>query len=32
MSYFLSFIVAIAARIVGYYVCKWLNSHGKSDN
>ena len=30
MSYVLSFLVAVAARIVGDYVSKWLDGHDKS--
>lgn len=30
MQYIISFVVAVVARIAGYYVCKWLDSH-KSD-
>lgn len=24
-----SFFVSVAAGVVGYYVCKWLDRHGK---
>ena len=27
MSNFVSFVVAVMARIVGYCICKWLDSH-----
>ena len=31
MHYILSFLVAVAARLVGDCVGKWLNGHDKSD-
>ncbi len=31
MNYLISFVVTITARIVGYFVCKWLDSHRMSD-
>ncbi len=31
MNYLISFVVTIMARIVGYFVCKWLDSHRTSD-
>ena len=30
LDYIISFVVAFVARIAGYFVCKWLDSH-KSD-
>lgn len=27
MEYIISFVVAVMARIVGYCICKWLDSH-----
>lgn len=26
---FISFIVSVAAGIISYYICKWLDRHGK---
>lgn len=31
MSYIITFITAVMARLVGDCVCKWLNSRKKSD-
>ena len=31
MDYILSFVLSVAASVVGYYICKWLDGH-KSDN
>ncbi|WP_311487258.1 hypothetical protein [uncultured Anaerococcus sp.] len=32
MREFLEFILSIAASVVGYYVCKWLDSKINDDN
>lgn len=29
MEILVSFFVSLGAGIVGYYVCKWLDRHGK---
>lgn len=29
LSILTSFFVSVAAGVVGYYVCKWLDRHGK---
>lgn len=29
LSILVSFFVSVAAGIVGYYICKWLDRHGK---
>ena len=29
MEILLTFFVSVAAGVVGYYVCKWLDRHGK---
>ena len=31
VDYILSFVVAIVARIAGYYICKWLDSRKNAD-
>ena len=31
LDYILSFVLSVTARIVGYFVCKWLDRHNKSD-
>jgi hypothetical protein len=32
MNHFLSFLVSVAASVVGYYIRKWLDEHDKGDN
>lgn len=32
MREFLEFILSIAASVVGYYICKWLDSKIRDDN
>lgn len=29
MNNLTSFLLSVAASIVGYYICKWLDRHGK---
>ena len=29
LSILVSFFVSVAASVAGYYVCKWLDRHGK---
>lgn len=29
MEYLVGFLVSVGASVVGYYVCKWLDRHGK---
>lgn len=29
LSILVSFFVSVVASVVGYYVCKWLDRHGK---
>ena len=31
MSIFISFLISVAASVVGYYICKWLDGDD-SDN
>lgn len=31
MTYIISFVLSVAASVVGYYICKWLDRHEKSD-
>ncbi len=30
MTYIISFVLSVAASVVGYYICKWLDRHEKS--
>ena len=32
MEHILSFLVSVAASVVGYYIRKWLDGHDKGDN
>ena len=32
MEYLLSFLAAVGARIVSYFVCKWLDRRNDTDN
>lgn len=29
LSILVSFFVSVAASVAGYYICKWLDRHGK---
>ena len=29
MEYFITFFLSVGASVAGYYICKWLDRHGK---
>lgn len=29
VEYLIAFFVSVAASVAGYYICKWLDRHGK---
>ena len=31
MAIFISFLVSVAAEVVGYYICKWLDRHDRDN-
>ena len=32
MDKLIPFLLTVAAEVVGYYICKWLDGYFKSDN
>lgn len=31
MEYFVSFVISVAASVVAYYICKWLDGNNRKN-